>query len=200
MHIETLVLGDLGTNCYIVSEHRDSHQILIIDPADEPGRLIHAVNGRKIEAVLLTHGHFDHTAALPVLEGLPIYIHEGDAPYLTDGRLGSGGWEADKYVPRPEATCLLKDGDEIKLDGFSLPIRVMHTPGHTPGSCVYMMGDDFFTGDTLFNRGYGRYDLPGGDFKALVRSLRKLLSCAPDARVYPGHGAPTTLQSERGTP
>ena len=198
MHIERLILGDLQTNCYIVSQHENSHRVILIDPADEAGRILHHVNGRKIEGVFLTHGHFDHTGALHAFEGLPIYLHEEDAHFLSDAHYGTGGFPGIDYDARPEATHLLRDGEEVHPEGFETPIQVLHTPGHTPGSCVYKMGDDLFTGDTLFCRGYGRCDLPGGDFATLVGSLRKLLNAETDARVYPGHGSFTTLFQERG--
>lgn len=198
MHIERLTLGELGTNCYIVSEEEGSNHVLLIDPADEALRILHQVGTRKIEGVLLTHGHFDHTGALHAFEGLPILIHEGDKAFLSDPHLGTGGFPGVEYRERPAATRLLRDGENILFEGFTTPLQVIHTPGHTPGSCVYKMDTHLFTGDTLFCRGYGRTDLPGGDFAALVASLRMLLKMPEDHKVYPGHGDMTTLFQERG--
>ena len=154
-----------------------------------------ALNGRTPAAVLLTHGHFDHTGALSAFAGVPIYIHEADAPMLSDPHLSVGDGNGD-LRPRPAATHLLADGEQLHLAG--LDIAVLHTPGHTPGGVTYQIGDALFTGDTLFAHGYGRTDLPGGDFSALRRSLRRLLHLAGDFRVFPGHSESTTLNHERG--
>lgn len=203
MHIEHLILGPLHTNCYIVSPEENSPYVLVIDPADEPAKLLSHIGERKVSAVLLTHGHFDHTGALSHLADAPIVIHEKDACFLTDKHFGSGGFDYIPYEIRPAATHPVKNGEELRFAGFeNLPVHVLHTPGHTPGSCVYRMEDSsekyYFTGDTLFKQGYGRFDLPGGDANQLFTSLQMLLTCPEDAIVYPGHGESTTLSHERG--
>ena len=114
---------------------------------------------------------------------------------LSDPHLSVGDGNGD-LRPRPAATHLLADGEQLHLAG--LDIAVLHTPGHTPGGVTYQIGDALFTGDTLFAHGYGRTDLPGGDFSALRRSLRRLLHLAGDFRVFPGHSESTTLNHERG--
>ncbi len=194
MEIQALQVGSIPTNCYLVFDPGRT-DALVIDPGDNPERIFAALNGRTPAAVLLTHGHFDHTGALSAFAGVPIYIHEADAPMLSDPHLSVGDGNGD-LRPRPAATHLLADGEQLHLAG--LDIAVLHTPGHTPGGVTYQIGDALFTGDTLFAHGYGRTDLPGGDFSALRRSLRRLLHLAGDFRVFPGHSESTTLNHERG--
>lgn len=194
MEIQALQVGSIPTNCYLVFDPGRT-DALVIDPGDNPERIFAALNGRTPAAVLLTHGHFDHTGALSAFAGVPIYIHEADAPMLSDPHLSVGDGNGD-LRPRPAATHLLADGEQLHLAG--LDIAVLHTPGHTPGGVTYQIGDALFTGDTLFAHGYGRTDLPGGDFSALRRSLRWLLHLAGDFRVFPGHSESTTLNHERG--
>ena len=194
MEIQALQVGSIPTNCYLVFDPGRT-DALVIDPGDNPERIFAALNGRTPAAVLLTHGHFDHTGALSAFAGVPIYIHEADAPMLSDPHLSVGDGNGD-LRPRPVATHLLADGEQMHLAGLDL--AVLHTPGHTPGGVTYQIGDALFTGDTLFAHGYGRTDLPGGDFSALRRSLRRLLHLAGDFRVFPGHSESTTLNHERG--
>ena len=194
MEIQALQVGSIPTNCYLVFDPGRT-DALVIDPGDNPERIFAALNGRTPAAVLLTHGHFDHTGALSAFAGVPIYIHEADAPMLSDPHLSVGDGNGD-LRPRPAATHLLADGEQLHLAGLDL--AVLHTPGHTPGGVTYQIGDALFTGDTLFAHGYGRTDLPGGDFSALRRSLRRLLHLAGDFRVFPGHSESTTLNHERG--
>lgn len=194
MEIQALQVGSIPTNCYLVFDPGRT-DALVIDPGDNPERIFAALNGRTPAAVLLTHGHFDHTGALSAFAGVPIYIHEADAPMLSDPHLSVGDGNGD-LRPRPAATHLLADGEQMHLAGLDL--AVLHTPGHTPGGVTYQIGDALFTGDTLFAHGYGRTDLPGGDFSALRRSLRRLLHLAGDFRVFPGHSESTTLNHERG--
>lgn len=194
MEIQALQVGSIPTNCYLVFDPGRT-DALVIDPGDNPERIFAALNGRTPAAVLLTHGHFDHTGALSAFAGVPIYIHEADAPMLSDPHLSVGDGNGD-LRPRPAATHLLADGEQLHLAG--LDIAVLHTSGHTPGGVTYQIGDALFTGDTLFAHGYGRTDLPGGDFSALRRSLRRLLHLAGDFRVFPGHSESTTLNHERG--
>ena len=194
MEIQALQVGSIPTNCYLVFDPGRT-DALVIDPGDNPERIFAALNGRTPAAVLLTHGHFDHTGALSAFAGVPIYIHEADAPMLSDPHLSVGDGNGD-LRPRPAATHLLADGEQLHLAG--LDIAVLHTPGHTPGGVTYQIGDALFTGDTLFAHGYGRTDLPGGDFSALRRSLRRLLHLAGDFRVFPGHSESTTLNHELG--
>ena len=193
MTVDSLVLGPLGTNCYILSAAPDGDAV-VIDPASRPERIREALAGRRVAAVLLTHGHFDHTGALSAFEGCPIYIHRLDAPMLGDPYLSVAQIVHDRK-PRPAATDMLEDGDVLHLAG--LEIHVVHTPGHTPGGVTYRIGDALFTGDTLFQGSCGRTDFPGGSWETEQRSIRRLLSLPGNYTVYPGHGPQTTLAAER---
>ena len=198
MHIQRLIVGPLNTNCYIVSPSPAADTAVIIDPGAD-GDLIHAaLNGRKITAILLTHGHYDHTGALKDFPQTPIYMHESEAAFMADPHCATGGGDPRQYESRPSPTHLLKDGDTLSLPGSDTPVCVIHTPGHTPGCVVYCFDRHYFTGDTLFRHGYGRYDLPGGDLRQLMGSLRRLLKSPEDAAIYPGHGESSTLFQERG--
>ena len=165
-----------------------------IDPAAEPEKIKKALDGKKAAAVLLTHGHFDHTGALSAFEGTPIYMHPSDDVMLLDPVWSVGNMIGDT-APRPAATNFVQEGDKLRLAG--LDILVLHTPGHTLGSVCYQIGDVLFTGDTMFHGSYGRTDFPGGDEKTLFRSLRRLLKLEKDYIVCPGHGEPTSIFQER---
>lgn len=194
MKIETLAVGPLSTNCYLVSlEERED--VLVIDPAAEPERILAAIGERKVVAVLLTHGHFDHTGALHAFSDKPIYMHPSDRIMLTDAKW-SVGWRFGDDAERPDATDFVQEGTKLHLAGMD--ISVMHLPGHTLGGVAYRMGDALFTGDTLFYRAYGRVDHAGGDLAVLFASLKRLLKMEEDLKVYPGHGRATTLFQERG--
>lgn len=194
MNIETLVLGELKTNCYLISRE-ESEEVIVIDPAAESEKIFAAVGERKIAAVLLTHGHFDHTGALSAFEGTPIYIHPADEIMLTDS-IWSVGWKFNDHAPRPAATDYVMEGTKLHLAG--LDISVLHLPGHTLGGVAYRVEDALFTGDTLFHRAYGRVDHAGGDLNTLLLSVKRLLTMEEDLKVYPGHGRATTLFLERG--
>lgn len=193
MKIDTLTLGPLQTNCYIVY-NEGAEEAVILDPADEAEKIKDALDGKRPAAVLLTHGHFDHTGALSAFASTPVYIHPADEIMLSDGAWSLAGNFRDRR-PRPAATDFVQEGSGLRL--AEMDIRVLHTPGHTPGSVCYAVGDVLFTGDTLFQASYGRTDFPGGDTAALLRSLRRLLTLDKNWIVCPGHGDPTTIFAER---
>ena len=188
LNIETYPLGSYQTNCYIVYED-DSSDCIVIDPGYEPETVLLAVKRLKknLAAILLTHGHFDHVGAVKDLVAetdCKVYIHEYDLALpatLTAGPL----YYTDVY----------DEGDVLHLAG--LTIRVLHTPGHTPGSVCLMIEDNLFSGDTLFRDSCGRTDLPGGNPAEIFKSLRRLASLERDYRVLPGHSMESTLEEER---
>ena len=180
-----MALGDYQTNCYIIY-NEDSSTCVVLDPGYEPERVLAAVNalGKTVEAILLTHGHFDHVGGVRAIAEAThcrVYLHEDDLnlpPYYTNGSL----YYTDGY----------EDGDILSLAG--LQIKVLHTPGHTPGSVCLMVEDAIFSGDTLFCRSCGRTDI-GGDWETLMASLRRFQEL-PGCAVYPGHGGSTTVFDE----
>ena len=197
MTIRCLPLGALQANCYLLSDEEGA--TAVIDPGHEAGTILETVRAGElaVEAILLTHAHFDHILAADELRretGAPVYVYETDAPALADPRrsltvLAKGG------AGPLRADHLLKDGEELRVG--RLAVSVLHTPGHTPGSCCFLCGDALFSGDTLFAGSIGRTDFPGGDDQAMAASLRMLAALEPGIRVFPGHGESTTLSKER---
>ena len=184
-HILPLTVGELATRCYVLwLEGRDD--CLVIDPGAEAETIRRACGGKRIAAILLTHGHFDHIGAVRELmaEDTVLAVHRLDAPLLSDPQ-ANVSWMLGRSVTAPAPTRLLEEGDEVEAAGMTL--RVLHTPGHTPGGVCYALGENLFTGDTMFDRGYGRTDLPGGDEAALLRSLRRLTPLRRTCRIYAGH-------------
>jgi glyoxylase-like metal-dependent hydrolase (beta-lactamase superfamily II) len=189
----------LGVNAYVVSGS-DTGDGVVIDPGAFTSELSEYTASRNIRVhyVLNTHGHFDHiggNADAVAATGAPLVCHRDDASRLTDPVLnGAAMFGVPGTSPPPDR--LVKDGDT--LEAGSLGIQVIHTPGHTPGGVCFLIGEDLFSGDTLFAGGVGRVDLPGGNGAELMRSIRdKLLALPPDTRVHPGHGPKTTIGRER---
>ena len=193
MDIITLPVGTLETNCYVVSLP-DRNDCIVIDPGDEYEKILAAANGKEITAVLLTHGHYDHTGALSLFS-CPVYMHPSDEIMLTDAGWSAMG-EGYGFVPRTADVHYVMEGSQLSLAGMD--IQVLHTPGHTPGCVCYQFENALFTGDTLFNHGYGRTDLMGGNFRELVASLRRLYRMDKALPFYPGHGPSSTIGKERG--
>lgn len=189
-----LALGLLKANTYIVPCDNGA---LIVDPGAERDKILACLDklGKEPEYVLLTHGHYDHIGCAGELKrlGAKVIISQKDFDLLgeTDFMLGLG-----VPVERFDADITVKGGDELMLDGRRFAVAA--TPGHTPGSvCYFMDGETVFTGDTLFCRGIGRYDLPYGSGADMIRSLKALFSRGGDIDVCPGHGITTTLDAER---
>ncbi len=196
MTIQTIPVGPLHTNCYLVYD--DQGDGVVVDPGGEADTLLCAIasSGMRVRYVLLTHAHVDHmAAAAAILEatGANLLLHEGDAPALTDPswNLSSLFPElCDGPLPVLKADRLLREGDTVEAG--TLRFTVLHTPGHTPGSCCYLCGDVLFSGDTLFQDGCGRTDFPGGSKWEMLQSLARLRELPEACRVYPGHGGETT--------
>jgi len=218
--IERIIVGSLHTNCYFFSFNKKD--CLIIDPGGDAEKIIASMEVLNMipVGIVFTHGHFDHTVAATAIKDhfltktrkLKLAIHSLDRTYL--GRAAERnnrkhftilGDDAEKefellFSPIPEPDVLLAEGDDV----FKSGLKVIETPGHTPGSiCLYSKKDDIlFSGDTLFFEGIGRTDLPGGNERAMQKTLKeKILRLPPQTQVYPGHGPLTTLEREfKGNP
>ena len=189
MLIKDFEVGHLGTNCYIATDEK-TLDCAVIDPGDEGNTILNYTedNHLKVRAILITHGHYDHTGAAAFVSeetGAPIYIHEKDV-----GEIG----ESYRYAPEKDIKHYA-ESDRIRAGG--LIFEVFETPGHSAGSVTLRCQDALFPGDLLFRDSCGRTDLPGGSMEDLLRSLKKIASLPGDYEVYPGHLQSTTLDHER---
>jgi len=196
-------VGEIFTNCYLVG-CTETKEALVIDPGFDTNTEAHKIfteakkHGLKIQYIVNTHGHPDHTSGNKILKeltGAKILIHEYDAPKLADtseNLLSFFGLRSTS----PPADKILHEGDIIQAG--TIKLKVLHTPGHSKGG-ISLLGDDFvFTGDTLFAGSIGRYDFPDASYKELMRSIRDKLATLPDhVRVYSGHGPSTTIGEEK---
>ncbi len=198
VNIQAVSCGIIQENAYIVSrDGRDD--CVVIDPGDDFAKLQRALGGRPVGAILLTHGHFDHIlAAGPLSEatGAPVYIHEADEEMLNDSVLNGYADLMGGFFQGPELKASPL-GERFSACG--LDFDVLHTPGHSRGSvCLYLKDEGvLFSGDTLFQAGFGRTDLHGGDVRQMLSSLKALFKLPGDTRVWPGHGGVTTIAAEK---
>ena len=185
-------MGPIGTNCYLLEDEK-AHVAAVIDPGDEAGRILQVIkdDGVDVKYILLTHGHYDHTTAVPELhQALPqaeIYIHKADA-----NGAGSRLFPLAGQIPDLK---FYDEGNALTLG--ELTIQVLHTPGHSKGSVTLKVGDVLFCGDTLFAGSCGRTDLAGGSYEEIMASLKKLGELPGDYHVCPGHDVTSTLERER---
>ena len=192
MKISMMQVGPIGTNCYIL-EDETAKKAAVIDPGDEADRILVQLNQMdiQVEYILLTHGHYDHTTAVPELhKALPeakIYIHQADA--------NGAGSRLFPLAGQVDDLLLYDEGDALPLG--TLTIKVLHTPGHSPGSVTLKAGDVLFTGDTLFAGDCGRTDLRGGSWEEILVSLGRLGKLEGNFHVLPGHGDTSDLNTER---
>ncbi|NLK08036.1 MAG: MBL fold metallo-hydrolase [Firmicutes bacterium] len=198
MEILGLAVGPTGANCYIITHNGSG---IIIDPGAEGERILQILDERKlkIEAVINTHGHFDHIGAnadIKKATDAPLYIHETDAPMLPDPNNNLAVWAGVTDISSPPADKLLQGGEVLPFAG--LEATILHTPGHTPGCICIKIGDALFSGDTLFAGSVGRTDLPGSSETALYKSINEVILPLPKhTAIYPGHGPASTLGRER---
>lgn len=202
LEVRQLTVGPIAENCFIV-RREGADKALVVDPGEEPERILAEIEqtGAAVEAILITHCHFDHVGAVAPLAratGAPVYCPEIEVPVLADimsfTMPGFGPYES--Y----EADEIVKGGEELELAGLTLD--VLFTPGHSPGHVTYAVRDEeaIFSGDVLFQGSVGRVDLPGGHGPTLIRSIQALLdSQSAETTVYPGHMGITTLGAERAT-
>ncbi|MGM9607341.1 MAG: MBL fold metallo-hydrolase [Oscillospiraceae bacterium] len=191
MTIQVLQVPPIGTNCYLLKDDATGKGA-IIDPGGAGASIRSAVAQMEMTpaAILLTHGHYDHTGAVPDLlreyPGLPVYLHPLDAAMMK---------EVDSLVPDIGPTVAYGEGDQVPVG--NLTVQVYHAPGHTPGSVTLKVGSVLFTGDTLFRGSCGRTDLAGGSPDTMAASLRRLANLEGDFQVLPGHEGSSTLEEER---
>ncbi|MCI0495020.1 MBL fold metallo-hydrolase [candidate division KSB1 bacterium] len=199
MIFETVVVGPLGVNCYIIGCEK-SNEAAVIDPGDEIHKILNEINKNRfvLKSILLTHAHVDHLGCLLKLKeatSAAVVMHSADLPLLERSKVQAmmfglpnpGNPRADRYV---------EDGELINIG--ELQLTAIHTPGHSPGSLTYKIDDCLFVGDLIFAGSIGRTDLPGGSFETLINSVQtKIFTLDEETKIYPGHGPMTTVGEER---
>ena len=199
--LEVSVFPDdlFAENCFII-RRRDTNHCLVVDPGLQVQRVQDVLQREvlQVERILVTHGHIDHVAGVPALrreQPAPVAMHPDDLAILDWDQFGGLPFLPEGFAPF-DVDEPLAHGMTIRFEDLSL--KVLHTPGHTAGSVCFLFGLDCFAGDTLFQRGIGRTDLPGGDMAKIVFSIRNVLyRLPPKTVVYPGHGPTTTIEEEQ---
>ncbi len=202
MILQGFPVGPVGANCYIVGDD-ETRDVFVIDPGDEPERILDALRQLRARPVALvnTHGHFDHIQGVEAVRratGAPFWIHEAERDTLTHGPARAKALFGLDLPPGPAPDRWLVEGDRLPIGRFTFTVR--HTPGHSPGGVCLLEDGIAFVGDTLFAGSIGRTDLPGGDMETLLDSIARVLLPLPDATVcYPGHGPETAIGEEKRT-
>ena len=187
MDIVSLVVGSLATNCYLLTSGNDC---VIIDPGSEADFISTTILENRLNplAILLTHGHFDHCLAALELKlnfNLPIFVHKDDSFLYRTADKSANHWTGEKALKLPPPDHNLTDGQELEFN--DLKLKIIHTPGHTPGSVCLLTDSALFTGDLLFAEGVGRTDFSYSDHKKLLSSLKKIRGLPDTLLIYPGH-------------
>ncbi|MGO9014227.1 MAG: MBL fold metallo-hydrolase [Dissulfurispiraceae bacterium] len=198
MIIKSIAVGPLQANCIIVADDA-SKKAIVVDPGDEPDRIVGIVNemGLTVEVIVCTHGHFDHIAVVGDIKnqtGARVAIHRDELALYNGAKDMAAFWGHSMDVP-PAPDILLSEGDTLKIG--DLNFSVLHTPGHSPGGICLYADNTVITGDTLFMGSVGRTDFFGGDIKKLKQSFQRLMALPEDTNVLPGHGPATTIGREK---
>jgi glyoxylase-like metal-dependent hydrolase (beta-lactamase superfamily II) len=196
--LETLSVGPLAANCYLIINKTDKKCVLI-DPGDEPAEILKRIqsSGAKLEGIFLTHGHIDHIGALAHLSA-PTFIHKDDLAFLGNNQLNLSNFLNLPFKLEKNNSDINSLEDDQVVEVAGLVFKIIHTPGHTPGSISIKFENILFTGDTLFCGSIGRTDLVYGSDTALLQSIKNKLLCFPgDTKIYPGHGPSSTLKEEK---
>lgn len=196
MIIKRVMAGVNAVNCYIAFDE-ETREAVVLDPGGDVDDICKALNqfGAKVKYIVLTHGHFDHTAGVEELKnivGAPVAMAKEDNDMFLQGAMFYGP------LPAAGADIYLKDGDTLEFGNHTM--KVLVTPGHTPGGISLLVDNDIFTGDTLFAGSIGRTDLPGGNYETIMHSVKnKLMPLANTIAVHPGHGPSSTIGHEKMT-
>ncbi len=197
MEIRILNGGPCATNCIIV-KCEDTKKAIVIDPAFNTTGILEEIKGYDTQYIIVTHAHMDHIMALDEVKnatGADIIISKDESAFLNDTYYNLAEF-MQVPSPRSKADITVNDGDTLPFGNYE--IKFILTPGHTKGSMCIFLNDTIFSGDTLFNQGIGRYDLPGGSQEQILKSIKeKLLVYPDDVTVYPGHGPKTTIGYEK---